>query len=105
MPQPTAGMVHVNAPLTNISVAYMQSRDEYIADKVVFNGTGEDPDGKIRQYEWDFDGDGEYDYSSSKTGRVEYSYQKRGKYKAKLRVTTHDGDVAESSREVKVVTK
>ena len=34
MPQPTRAQVHVNAPLTNISVAFMQSRDEYIADKV-----------------------------------------------------------------------
>lgn len=34
MPQPTAGDVHINAPLTNISVAYLQSQDGFIADKV-----------------------------------------------------------------------
>lgn len=34
MPQPTGGDIHVNVPLTNISVAYMQSLDEFIADKV-----------------------------------------------------------------------
>lgn len=34
MPQPTAGDVHVNAPLTNISVAYVQSQDVFVADKV-----------------------------------------------------------------------
>jgi hypothetical protein len=33
MPQPTSGDVHVNAPLTNISVAYLQSLDGFIADK------------------------------------------------------------------------
>ncbi len=34
MPQPTVTDVHVNAALTNISVAYVQSQDVYIADKV-----------------------------------------------------------------------
>lgn len=34
MPQPTFGQVHVNAPLTNISVAYMQSADNFIFSKV-----------------------------------------------------------------------
>ncbi|GAG22402.1 unnamed protein product, partial [marine sediment metagenome] len=34
MPQPTPRDVHVNAPLTNISVAYQQMQDVYIADKV-----------------------------------------------------------------------
>lgn len=34
MPNPTQGSVHINAPLTNVSVAYIQSEDDYIADKV-----------------------------------------------------------------------
>jgi hypothetical protein len=34
MPQPTASDVHVNAALTNISVAYMQESSHFIADKV-----------------------------------------------------------------------
>lgn len=34
MPQPTPGDVHVSAALTDISVAYMQTADSYIADKV-----------------------------------------------------------------------
>ena len=34
MPQPTLNSVHVDAILTNISVAYMQNRDNFIADKV-----------------------------------------------------------------------
>lgn len=34
MPQPTPGDVHVNAPLTNISVAYIQQADVFVADKV-----------------------------------------------------------------------
>lgn len=34
MAQPSLSSVHVNRPLTNISVAYMQSADNYIAGKV-----------------------------------------------------------------------
>ena len=34
MPSPTVSDLHVNAPLTNVSVAYVQSADSYIADKV-----------------------------------------------------------------------
>lgn len=34
MPNPTQADLHVNVPLTNVSVAYMQSADTYIADKV-----------------------------------------------------------------------
>jgi len=34
MPQPTAGDVHINAPLTNISVAYLQDMGGFVADKV-----------------------------------------------------------------------
>jgi len=37
MPQPTAGDVHVNTPLTNISVAYMQNRNDFIATRVAPN--------------------------------------------------------------------
>lgn len=34
MPQPTRGMVHIDRALTNISVAYIQSPNAFIADKV-----------------------------------------------------------------------
>lgn len=34
MPQPSMSQVHVNRPLTNISVAYMQQAQNFIADKV-----------------------------------------------------------------------
>lgn len=37
MPQPTRGDVHVNAPLTNISIAYLQDQTEFICDKVFPN--------------------------------------------------------------------
>lgn len=34
MPSPSQSDLHVNVPLTNVSIAYMQSSDAYIADKV-----------------------------------------------------------------------
>lgn len=34
MPQPTAGDVHVNVALTNISIAYLQDASNFVADKV-----------------------------------------------------------------------
>lgn len=34
MPQPTRSEVHVNRPLTNISIAYIQRAEDFIADKV-----------------------------------------------------------------------
>jgi len=37
MPQPTRGDIHVNRPLTNILIAYMQSAVEFIAGKVFPN--------------------------------------------------------------------
>ena len=37
MPNPTRGDVHVNKPLTNISIAYMQMAENFIADKVFPN--------------------------------------------------------------------
>ena len=37
MAQPTPSDVHVNQPLTNISVAYMQDQNEFVADKVFPN--------------------------------------------------------------------
>lgn len=34
MPQPTRGDVHVNRPLTNISVAYLQQESDFVANRV-----------------------------------------------------------------------
>jgi hypothetical protein len=37
MPQPTKSDVHVNVPLTNISIAFLQNQDDFIATKVFPN--------------------------------------------------------------------
>lgn len=34
MPQPTRGAVHINAPLTNVSVAYVQAAEKFVARQV-----------------------------------------------------------------------
>lgn len=34
MPQPSVNQVHINRPLTNISIAYVQSAKDFVADKV-----------------------------------------------------------------------
>lgn len=34
MPQPTSSAVHVNAPLTNISIAFLQKQEDFVADRV-----------------------------------------------------------------------
>ena len=34
MPQPTSSQVHVNRPLTNISIAYLQDQKDFVATKV-----------------------------------------------------------------------
>ena len=34
MPQPTLSDVHVNRPLTNVSVAYIQEEGDFVADKI-----------------------------------------------------------------------
>ncbi len=34
MPMPTTSDVHINVAMTNVSVAYVQSSDSYIATKI-----------------------------------------------------------------------
>jgi PKD repeat protein len=56
-----------------------------------FNGSGNDPDGKIVLYEWDVDGDGVYDTSCGMCGKDKHSYDKPGEYQATLKVTDNQG--------------
>jgi VCBS repeat-containing protein len=52
-------------------------------------GKGEDSDGNIVKYEWDFDANGQFDYASAKNGEVKHKFEKYGI--AVLRVTDGDG--------------
>jgi hypothetical protein len=58
---------------------------------VAMNGTGEDFDGSIAEYAWDFDGDGIYDHDSPADGITAENYTQPGLYNAKLRVTDDQG--------------
>jgi len=61
---------------------------------VQFTCSGQDSDGSIVLYEWDFDGDGAYDYSSDSTGTTLHTYSSQGEYIAECRVTDDDGYTA-----------
>ena len=43
--------------------------------KVKLNGTGQDKDGNIVEYRWDFDNDGKIDWSSAENGITEKAFQ------------------------------
>ncbi|MCK5414280.1 MAG: PKD domain-containing protein, partial [Thermoplasmata archaeon] len=69
-----------------------------VGDPVTLVGTGNDPDGWIATYKWDFDGDNEYDWTSTTTGTVEHTYGQEGVYIARFLVidnnSTADTDTA-----------
>lgn len=58
---------------------------------VSFNGHGDDPNGQIVKYEWDFDGDGVFDWYSTTTGTTNHTYTSAGKYTPSFRVTDDQG--------------
>ncbi|NOG84533.1 MAG: PKD domain-containing protein [Planctomycetes bacterium] len=70
--------------------------------EVSFTGTGEDLDGKIVLYEWDFDGDGTFDWHSLTGGSASHTYRKEETYTARFKVTDNDGltDIKEVTVEV-----
>ena len=71
-------------------------------DEVTFKGGGNDEDGEIVLYEWDFNGDGEFDWSSDETGSTTFVYNNEGTYTAVLRVTDNDGFTATDERTITV---
>lgn len=54
MPQPSPSDVHVNAPLTNISVAYIQRQSDFIADQVFPNVPVQKQSDKFFTYDREF---------------------------------------------------
>jgi hypothetical protein len=66
--------------------------------KVALKGTGEDPDGRIVLYEWDFDGNGSFDWSSPKSGEVKRVFNEYSS--AVFRVTDNNGVMAKDTLRV-----
>jgi PKD repeat protein len=60
--------------------------------KIRLEGKGEDPDGEIISYQWDFDADGVFDWSSEENGIVEHSFTEYSF--AIFKVTDSDSAVA-----------
>jgi len=72
-------------------------------EPVLLNGKGQDGDGIITLYEWDFDGDGRWDWSSGTGGAASWTYFVPGTYTARLRVSDN-GPVAKSATASTTVT-
>jgi hypothetical protein len=73
-----------------------------VGEVTILRGTATDPDGLISLYEWDVDGDGTYDWWNETTGVAQWTYDTRGNFTAKLRVTDNIGDFATATVAVEV---
>ncbi|MCF8111253.1 MAG: PKD domain-containing protein [Desulfobacteraceae bacterium] len=69
---------------------------------VHFTANGEDPDGTVEQYWWDFDGDGQWDTYDTVARNYNHTYQTPGRYDATLRVRSSSGREATESIEITV---
>ena len=70
--------------------------------EVQFIGLGNDEDGTVVNYEWDFNGDGKYDWSSDRHGITTTVYNREGTYTAVLRLTDNDGFTSTDFRVVTI---
>jgi len=73
-----------------------------VDQSVTFDGTGaSDPDGRITEYRWDFDGDGTIDRTTS-TETVTYAYAEAGSYTPELTAVDDDGATGTDTTTVSV---
>ncbi len=70
--------------------------------EVTLTGTGNDPDGSVIFYEWDYEDDGTFDWFSSTGGETVHTYTLTGEHTARLRVTDNDGQTAEDTVNINV---
>jgi PKD repeat protein/sugar lactone lactonase YvrE len=71
--------------------------------QVQFTGTFFDPvDGRVENYQWDFDGDGIFEYFSETQPSLWHTYPDRGTYRAVFKVTDEGGITAQSAVTVEV---
>lgn len=88
-------LIEPNEPPT--ADASIEPTTAKVNEELNFNGSGEDSDGWISKYEWDFDGNGIFDWQSDNTGLTRFSYNTSGTYIAEFRVTDNDNDMATAS--------
>lgn len=71
----------------------VNSTSVFAGDKVSFTSSSTDPDGKISQYIWDFDGDGFFNDEPTDQSSVEHIYTKINKagYDVRLKVVDDKG--------------
>ncbi len=69
---------------------------------IVFDCHGNDTDGNITLFEWDFEGDGIFDFGSPDSGFTIFAYAREGNYTAVCRVTDNDNLQATDGRHVVV---
>lgn len=71
----------------------VNSTSVFAGDKVAFTSSSTDPDGKIAQYIWDFDGDGFFNDEPSDQGTIDHVYTKINKvgYDVRLKVVDDKG--------------
>lgn len=99
------GEYHVTVSITNEALkadfsATPQSGEAPL--KVEFDATKSiDPDGIIKTFEWDLDSDEEFD--DAQGDKVEHTFDKIGKYKVSLRVTTSTDESDTQEKEIDVI--
>jgi hypothetical protein len=71
-----------------------------VRDNVTFTSTSSDPDGSIASQAWDLDNDGQFDDGTG--GTASRSFDKKGSYVVRLRVTDDQGAAAVASRTITV---
>ena len=71
----------------------VNSTSVFAGDKVTFTSSSTDPDGKIAQYIWDFEGDGFFNDEPTDQSTVEHIYHKLNKagYDVRLKVVDDKG--------------
>jgi len=77
----------------------------YVNFDVTLMGSGSDPDGKIKKYEWDLDGDGKFDTVNTTSGVYVHKYKTAGVYNAVLKVTDNKGATATDTTVVTITVK
>lgn len=98
------GEYHVKVSIENEALRAIFKADPQSGEaplEVEFDASeSTDPDGNIDQYEWDLDGDNEFDDGKGET--IKHTFEKVGKYKISLRVTSTIGEFNIAEKEIVV---